>query len=161
MAVFTPSQKLDNVLALLSKDGNPCFEALESIATGMTRQDKYETYLILNKLIKDGYVEFSDHIRNDTTKEMNGPVRKYIISFEGLDFLLNRGGYQELERIRVKSDQTHDLLLSHEESIKADQIKRDESLKKLTRWIAVGTIIAGIYYLLETVRLIFPLFYRR
>jgi hypothetical protein len=141
MQEFTPSQKLDNILLLLAKNYKPGFETIVSITSGMNQEDIHETYLILNKLIRDNYVEYKDEIINGTLNEtITGNkeiLRRYNISFEGLYFIKDREGYQGLDRERSAENIRLDKL-------ELAQKENQTSMVVLNCWVAVGTIAAAV-----------------
>jgi hypothetical protein len=79
---------------------------------------------IVNKLVKDGYLDFETKLSNDTIFESD---KKYMITFEG-KLLIETGGY-------------------------GDKAKREAistNLKLVQTWaIAVGTALAGLYALYQ------------
>ena len=105
----------------------------------------------LLKLVKDGYV--NQESENTTDQIFNTPRTNhyYKISFKGLVFI-KYGGYQnQLDKNQKKENEVSDL--------KSQQFAHSVSLFRLNRWlvtltwvIAIGTFIAGIYYLIEILK---------
>lgn len=105
----------------------------------------------LLKLVKDGYV--NQDSENTTDQIFNTPRTNhyYKISFEGLVFIKN-GGYQnQNDEIQRKQNELSDL--------KSQQSAHSISLVRLNRWlviltwvIAIGTFVAGIYYMIEILK---------
>ena len=105
----------------------------------------------LLKLVKDEYV--NQDSENTTNQIFNTPRTNhyYKISFEGLVFIKN-GGYQnQNDEIQRKQNELSDL--------KSQQSAHSISLVRLNRWlviltwvIAIGTFVAGIYYLIEILK---------
>lgn len=91
--------------------------------------------LIMNKLVKDAYVFFEQH---DSTKV-------YKITIEGLIFQ-KLGGYEQ----KLNNDTLHE---RQEES--------NQNTQRILFWftfiVAVGTLIAAVYYILEIWRFFHPL----
>lgn len=154
---INPLFKLDVVLMFLYVKSSFII-SLEEIQTGVFDQiksDQVEISLILKKLLKDEYIE-KQEVTEQKDKHLLKPteytVTYYNINFNGKIFL-KQGAYT-LEDVRFR-EQNKKL-----ETLKFDQIKRDEFLKILTIWIAAGAIVASLYYSIEIYRECHSFFYR-
>lgn len=116
---------------------------------------------ILGKLIKDGYV-----VRNDRVWQALGKAiaeTTYNISFDGLIFNYE-GGYKsllfqkdrnyQLEKNQREMLKTQTEMVQEQARIMGEQMKimdKQTSIQNSVKWltvsIAIGTIIAGIYYI--------------
>ncbi|ASU35374.1 hypothetical protein [Mucilaginibacter xinganensis] len=138
-----PLFKLDVVLMFLWIHDKFTY-TIDEIHNGVLTEinsDDNEISLILKKLDKDGYVTTfaGDKFNPDT--ETTSYINQFCITFDGKIFL-KQGGYN-LEDIRFREQNTK------LETLKSDQIKRDEFLKTLTIWIAVGSVLSAFYYSIE------------
>ena len=139
-------KKLDNVLKVLN--GQIMLLSYDQIASkakaNLNLKDFTELRAILNKLIKDGYVEavLIHHININTKEKISED--DYRITFEGKCFILE-GGYEgHFQRLASESIRLDILAESQRVS--------DGNMVFLTRVIAVGTSIAAVYYLIEIVK---------
>ena len=138
-ASLTPIQKLDIVLAAISNE--PAFRtALHTMVLVLEKGiELNELKLILDKLEVD---RFATHDYVEGQKSITGTkMPTYKITFEGLYFSKSGGYYQKSlndtsENIRLKS-------------LEVSRQSQGRALNWLTFWIALGTIIAAIYYLTE------------
>jgi hypothetical protein len=94
---------------------------------------------ILKKLHNDGYLEYDD--RGVDPFDRNANARIYHITFEGR-FWVESGGYQA------------DFLHENAENTRLEKIEKSQKLYRLwTIWLtailAVGTLIAALYYATE------------
>ena len=102
----------------------------------------------LKKLEKDGYVYIVSE--NKISKIFNNNITEYFysISFEGVIFL-KYGGYvyqqveNQIEKIQLEKLQNNAVHQANE------QLSLHRQVVFLTWAIALGTLIAGIYYILE------------
>ena len=96
---------------------------------------RYDLNLILNKLMKDDFVD----------QGIDSHKTVYSISIEGSVFY-EQGGYQQriLEANQAKYNLSYQISLSNK-------------LNRLTGWIAFGTSVAAVYYLLEIVKWVLSL----
>lgn len=145
---MTQEQILDGLLHFIPKYKE--FEAsknflihsfwLETKGTGL---EKYMIDNAINKLEKDGYLSTS--IIN-VTPLIDGTDKAtiYTITWEG-QFFISRGGYQG-ETFRASSEK------KRLADVEKQSAKTAKQMVILTRWIVAGTIIAGIYYLLEILK---------
>lgn len=100
----------------------------------------------IDKLIEDGYVfedTYTDYMSEAKPKTF--PVFK--VSFSG-QFFLSRGGYQS-EFLRENSERIRMF------AIETQQMENNQQIVLLTKWIAGGTIMAAIYYLIEILKWVF------
>lgn len=125
---LTPTQKLDKLLNLLSKNLDAQKAPLNSdeirSRIDFDIEDR-ELYLALQKLLKDGYVDgktVDQKVRNLQGAIINGPVTRYSISFDG-NLLCETGGY-----VQMLTDKEHDRRIA----------RRNE------KCLAWGSIIAAI-----------------
>ena len=137
MEFFKPIEQLDAVLKTLADSKNNRLGiTLGSIAyeANVIERGKIvglpDINLVLDKLIKDKYVEVNVYSNPK-------PENRYSITFEGYFFIKEEGGYSG--RYNLQSSEKNRL-----DNIEKDQIKRDESIKKLTAWVAIGTVAAAI-----------------
>ena len=139
-------ENLDEVLAFMNgPHGRPfiIFDGIEKWFRENKRWENEAYYLmkILDKLEKDGYIDF---VIKEGYKEV-GPahgaqkvqIKQYTITWDGIYFL-KMGGYinKEWEIVRLKNV---------ENGLQNVQVR----MVRLTRWIAVATVAAALYYLLE------------
>lgn len=142
MDEFSQAKKLDAVLTYMANHGNPEFETANEMAKGLKYQEResIELHLILNKLIKDGFVEFRETKRSfEVPGRKREKISEYIITFEGL-YLQQNGGYLQQEK------------KSRAENIRLDKLDKSQrantaNMVLLTRWIALASIVAAVYYL--------------
>jgi hypothetical protein len=145
---FTAIQKVDIVLKFLANrvEAKPyitdgaLFSALQKQHPILEKQNDFGSDLlrILNKLIKEGYVDFEDTAPPIT--------RRYYITFDG-KLLSDEGGYERASK--SKDDRRRwedDLLLKGE--------KNGERLNRLTLVLGVGTIALA---LIEVIKFFYEL----
>ena len=118
-----------------------------------------ELNTILAKAIKDEYIHEFRH----------GSMisHTYKLTFDGILFI-NEGGYtsqassrrlnQELEKNQRDLQKTQTEMITAQAKIMERQTQIQQSVKTLTVWIAIGTVIAAIYYIFELVNHIKNLF---
>ncbi|MGF7040138.1 hypothetical protein [Mucilaginibacter lappiensis] len=148
-------QKLDSVLIYLEKQKQPPIKSIGEISKDLVSlTNESELLLILNKLISDGYAQFEDRqiFYEDEEGEYSSKVRYYIITFDGRFFVLTSGYAKENELISYKDARLN--------TLEVDKIKGEKSIKNLTVWIAAGTCIAGIYYIIEIYKELHLFFHR-
>ena len=145
---FTAVQKVDLVLRFLGNrveakphitDGD-LFSALRKLYPVLERQNDFGSDLlrILNKLIKEGYVDFED------TEPL--AARRYFITFDG-KLLSEEGGYEKaLVAKDARRRWEEDLLQKGEEN--------GERLNRLTLILGVGTIALAV---VEVVKFVYEL----
>ena len=133
---MTPTEKLDKVLSIFSDNPKHLKTTeLQNILIDTWPAKREELIMIIDKLRKDDYVI------------MISPDQ-FQISFEG-DLLIKSGGYakkyadDERENIRLTA------LESFQHEYNVAQRKQATTLNWLTFWVAVGTLIAAVYYLTE------------
>ena len=91
-----------------------------------------------NKLIKDDYVWF---VEKASVFPEFGTVKYYRITFEGI-FYIRGGGYSA----DMEKNQSAEKRLVELERF---QINIQTSVNRLTKLIALGTLVAAVYYLIE------------
>lgn len=137
----SPIEHLDIVLTYLAKQHPPRFEDVFDIKSGLeSALDNNQLMIVLNKLIKDGHVEYKEHEDNNSiiAAFQGHPeiVRTFIISFEGLVFIQQIGGYaRQIEASRATAARI--------DKIEANQRETARNMEKLNRWIAFGTVAAA------------------
>ena len=102
-------------------------------------QGRDELLKILKKLEKDEYLEVKLRSVNNN---YNNPIPHYILTFEGDYFIRYEGGYLGKVNKNLESER----LLEYYRELQSSQSRK---LNILTRWIAIGTIIAAVYYIGE------------
>src|SRR5579872_5102967 len=91
-------KEIDDVLDYMAIKENIVFMTISDIRKGLSiaENKEIELYLILNKLLKDGYIELFEKEYTNTVNARisNAPetIRRYIITFEGRLFK-QTGGY--------------------------------------------------------------------
>jgi hypothetical protein len=135
-------KKLDTVLKCLEKHHSERHHTLISIQEILNKENPEikwgETLFILNKLNKDGYVDTKEiKIPNTESTEIY-----YNINFEGRIFN-EQNGYvgQNDEKNKFTA-------------IASAQRQANSRMITLTRWIAIATCIAAVYYFLEILKYI-------
>lgn len=110
--------------------------------------DNFTLHSALIKLEKDGYV-------NTESKDSIDPLFKsprkdhyYKISFEGLVFIKN-GGYESEYQKNQKEQIEYSELKKKQSLLEEKQVSNQFQIVVLTWIIALGTLIAGLYYILE------------
>jgi hypothetical protein len=102
----------------------------------------FELYLILDKLIDDGYAK--KHLINRVdlnTNETKKNVVHYEITLSGKSFL-HKGGYVgDAERINAENIRL--------EKIERNQRRNQNWMTLLTAAFAFGTLVSAFYYLIE------------
>jgi hypothetical protein len=130
--VLTNVQKADEVLKELSKYPRGEQEILQYLCVSNTNVgDKNEVLMILDKLVRDGYVLYDSR------------DRLYTTTFEG-EFLKDTGGYVGLEESRL-----------YKESLLVEQRNLQKNTFKVTVILMIGTSIAAIYYGIEICKSLF------
>lgn len=99
------------------------------------------------KLKNDNYIYFGNNVKLEIIN--NRTIAGLInMSFEGIMFI-NQGGYQSYyNKLQIEQNLMSDL--------KSEQRIHSSALVRLNRWmvgltifVAIGTLIAGVYYVLE------------
>jgi hypothetical protein len=150
MDEFSQAKKLDGVLTYMANDGNPEFETASEIAKGLKYQEmeSIELHLILNKLIKDGFVEFRETKRLfEIPGRKREKITEYIITFEGL-YQQQTGGYLQQEKKGRAESIRVDTAIAYQRE-QADTLNR---LTKLVAWGTVGASIIAFLLLLWEIR---------
>ena len=127
--------------AEMRNDANEKSEFLKDI-------DNFIFKSALLKLVKDGYViEYSETI---TDRIFGGEKTNYSydISFEGIFFIKN-GGYENEYRKNQKEQIEYSELKKKQYLLEEKQVSNQFQIVVLTWIIALGTLIAGLYYVLE------------
>ena len=133
-------QQLDVVLRLLYNDkGNARLSYIKErlLVENNIKLDGEEITRILNKLIKEGYVEhFDRHLRHHDPYTLSPEIdRHYWISFEGKLLIETVGSYEQ----KIKNDAAENSRL----------IKAERATRILTIILAFGALIAAVYYCTE------------
>lgn len=100
------------------------------------------------KFVKDGYVIEYSEITTD--RIFGGQITNYSydISFEGIFFIKN-GGYENGYQKNQKQQIEYSELKKKQSLLEEKQVSNQFQIVVLTWIIALGTIIAGVYYILE------------
>ncbi len=140
------NEKLDIVLGVFDKKIMPISfdEIANETKSNLNLKDLTLLNAILNKLIKDYYVESIsiNNININTHKESN--EHKYRITFEGKMFIFD-GGYA----VDYENRNSHQIEINR---IKNLQINLQQKLNLLTFWVTIGTLIAAVYYAIEVLK---------
>lgn len=133
-----------NQFAYIRNDVNDKSDFLKNI-------DNRTLHSALLKLVKDGYVNQESEKTTDQIFNTPRTDHYYRISFEGLVFIKNGGYENHYAKIQMKENELSDL--------KSQQSRHSTALVRLNRWlviltwvIAIGTLVAGIYYLIEILK---------
>lgn len=127
---------IDSLLLYL-KNQNDLLDVHEILRGFKSEHPKFEDqdntiYSALLKLIKDEYV-----VETNVNSVTDGQIKCHHISFDGIVFLA-QGGYlhqiEENRQMEIKSNEFHRIQIS---------------LRKLTAWVAVGSVVAAAYYAIE------------
>lgn len=105
----------------------------------------------LLKLVKDGYV--NQESENTTDRLFNTPRTDhyYKISFEGLVFI-DCGGYENQIRENQTLENLKSEMTERQNALELKQVRFQGQIAFLTWVIALGTLIAGVYYFLEILK---------
>lgn len=149
MEELNPLYQLDVVLRFIKNKNNPPKSKIGEITKGVFNELGLHELVILqivNKLIKDGYVDYDErNINSHYPPSFNAPVdivRDYFVTFEGNFFLLKPGGYVRQEVLDLSENRQLEKLEN------AQKVSRNQ-MNFLTGVIAVGTLVAAIYYGIE------------
>jgi hypothetical protein len=140
---INPLAKLDIVLEFLRQKETPPKATMEEITEGVFDkiQNETEVLQIVNKLIKDEYIDKEDIPVTQVGSYLiaSGMLYKtyYMITFEGVFFLEYPGGYEKKEEFNSSEN-------TRLEKLERDQIKRDKNIEKFTSLIAWGTVGAAL-----------------
>ena len=106
----------------------------------------------LLKLVKDGYVNQTS--KHSTDQLFNTPRTDhyYKISFEGLVFI-DSGGYENQNRENQRIENWNNEMTERQNALESKQSRNQGQLVVLTWIIAIGTLIAGVYYFLEILKI--------
>jgi len=102
-------------------------------------------YPALVKLLKEEYVY---NLNGSKQSEIKNIHDAYVLSFSGL-LLIEDGGYVKM----IEDDVSENKKMK---KIETDQYKYSRIVKNLTYWIAVGTLISAVYYLLQIYIYFYP-----
>ena len=138
-----PLFQLDTVLMFLYK-GAGIIHTIKHVTKDVSKEidvDGNDVFLILKQLEADNYIdEYSISDPDDnrlTPKEIKG----YSINFNGKLFL-KQGGYK-LQAINNVAEN------SRLKKLEIDQVANQKKMTFLTIAIAVGTLVAAVYYIIE------------
>lgn len=106
----------------------------------------------LLKLVKDGYV--NQDSKNSTDQIFKTPRTDYYykISFEGLVFI-GCGGYENQIRKNQTLENLKNEMTERQNTLESKQVRFQGQIAFLTWVIALGTLIAGVYYFLEILKI--------
>lgn len=104
---------------------------------------KIDNYIPI--LIKDGYA-----IETEELSEIDSftKIKYYSLTAEGLDFK----GYVDTNYSKLSLEQENKLLRLSQIELNHSTLLTNRRMICLTRWIALGTIIAAAYYLIEILK---------
>jgi hypothetical protein len=153
-------EKIDDVLYALSNATYPItenniFKLLYEKSVEITHR---ELEAMLAKLVKDGYiVQFTLPLGTDITYQItfDGMMIAYEGGYESLVWLKNKNVRLEKNQIEMQKTQTE--MMTKQLDIMSEQTQIQKSVKALTKWIAIATIIAAIYYSVELLKIILKL----
>ena len=143
---------LDGILKYLLNNGNNTFSYIkddENLKSEIPQEvDKNTLASAFIKLVKDGYVN-----ENKQTRGMNMNKTPYVvdccnISFEGIFFIKN-GGYRQASIEARRKEDAYELLNAEQKLHASALLSLNRRMVFLTWAIAIGTVIASIYYFLE------------
>jgi hypothetical protein len=146
MENFSSLEQLDEVLKYLKQQTSPprksIGEIIEVLRHTLNLGDN-DFLLILKKLIKDGFVATEEIDVSHPSPVAHPPILslRYIITFEGKLFLESPGGY-------VKQTEQQHAAGRRLERLEAEQRQNQKDMKRLNRWIAIGTVAAAVIGLL-------------
>jgi hypothetical protein len=135
---LSPLQQLDGVLSGLADTDPHFYKTFGVLSKYVEGSSLVDVRLILNQLIKDGYVE---KVQERKAVPVQFYDEEYCITFGG-KLHYDSGGYYQ----RSLNDASENVRLKNLEIARQTQGK---ALNWLTFWIALGTLIAAIYYLTE------------
>jgi hypothetical protein len=102
----------------------------------------------LVKLVKDGYVNVNEQTRGINMNKTPYVVECYNISFEGMFFIKN-GGYRQASLEAQRKANEYELLNAEQKLHATALLSLNRRMVRLTWAIAIGTLIASVYYFLE------------
>ena len=151
---------LDKILTILSDSENHTISVIE--LNSALHQDilisRYINEYILNqnieRLLQDNYIKEIAENLNLRGIEI-GIVTKYRLTVQGYTFIKESGYYNTfISKISLEKENSH--LRESQIELNNSTLATNELMTRLTKFIAVGTIIAAIYYLLEIYSFFFP-----
>ena len=98
-------------------------------------------------LIKDGYIKETEEL-SKTDGFQNTNIKYYSLTADGLDF----EGYVNSNYSKLSLEQENKLLRLSQIELNRSTLSTNRRMICLTRWIALGTIIAALYYLIEILK---------
>jgi hypothetical protein len=145
---FKAIERLDCVLAILynydiAYAGIALTEIGKKISAkkdGMFLSD-LEVLVVVEKLIKDGYAQ--------------GTRQAFALTFDGR-FIHETGGYNQKDYDTKRNHMYQNNLESEIRLNSKRQVNLQHTVAILTTFVAAGTIISGIYYLLEILKIFRP-----
>lgn len=130
-----------NEFAYIRNDVNDKSEFLKNI-------DNRTLHSALLKLVKYGYVNQESEKTTDRLFNTPRTDHYYRISFEGLVFIKN-GGYENEFHKSQSIESLKNEMIQRQNDLEEKQSRNQTQLVVLTWVIALGTLIAGVYYFLE------------
>ena len=146
---------LDELLKFLSKTEHTEFayirNEIEQKSNFLKEIDNPTLHSALLKLVKDGYV--NQKSKNGTDQLFNSPrtYDYYTISFEGLVFI-DCGGYENQIRKNQSIESLKNEMTEQQNAFEEKQVRFQGQIAFLTWIIALGTLIAAVYYFLEILK---------
>jgi hypothetical protein len=133
---------LDALLKYLKDTNHNTFQFIKSDVKNksafLKEIDDKTLYSALLKLVKDDYV-YEDFQKIGT---LSGNL--YNISFEGLSFIAEGGYVSRKERNQAQDKKLKDIVIV--------QSFQQKWIHRLTWIIGLGTLVAGVYYLIEILK---------
>lgn len=113
--------------------------------------DNSTLHSALLKLVKDGYVNQTS--KHSTDQLFNTPRTDHYfkISFEGLVFI-DCGGYENQIRKNQTLENLKNEMTERQNALESKQVRFQGQIAFLTWVIALGTLISGVYYFLEILK---------
>ena len=133
-----------NEFAYIRNDVNNKSDFLKNI-------DNRTLHSALLKLVKDGYV--NQESEKTTDRIFNTPRTDYYyrISFEGLVFIKNGGYHYQYQKNQTLENLKNEMT-ERQNALELKQSRVQGQIAFLTWIIALGTLIAGVYYLIEILK---------
>lgn len=143
---------LDGILKYLLNNGNNSFSDIkEDIKLKSQFSQEVEKNTLKSafvKLVQDGYVNVNEQIRGINMNKTPYVVECYNISFEGMFFTKN-GGYRQASFEAQRKANEYERLNDEQKLHATALLSLNRRMVLLTWAIAIGTVIASIYYFLE------------
>ena len=146
---MTANDKLDAVLSIIVKNV-PKYISDRDLVRKLKEQKVYNYLLldyglVIDKLVDDGFITIIklNHV-NINSGEVEKDVTNYKPTFNAVFFFQNGGYNGQYQQKIAESVQVGEL--------RTRQMRLQTKLNRLTCWIAVGTCLAAVYYLIEILK---------